>query len=229
MTEQKEKTEMILYKILILGNSSVGKTSFLIRFCDDKFGSDTLTTVGVDYKKKFIKKNGQKIKLHICDTAGQERFRAIAKNLYKNADGIILMYDISNKKSFKDIKDWIISIKDNIDFNKIGLVIVGNKIDLKNEREIDEEMRQDLEKKENIKVLEASAKDNINVNDVFIELIDRMEKLNLGAKHQSSYDDDNDEEEDNPEKQTIKLKNNDMPKNSNNNNNNCCLKKKKQK
>lgn len=229
MTEQKEKKEMILYKILILGNSSVGKTSFLIRFCDDKFDSDTLTTVGVDYKKKFIKKNGQKIKLHICDTAGQERFRAIAKNLYKNADGIILMYDISNKKSFKDIKDWIISIKDNIDFNKIGLVIVGNKIDLETERVIDEEMRKDLEKKENIKVLETSVKNNINVNDVFIELIDRMEKLNLGTKHQSSYDDDNDEEEDNPEKQTIKLNNKDMPKNSNNNNNNCCLKRNKQK
>ena len=229
MTEQKEKKEMILYKILILGNSSVGKTSFLIRFCDDKFDSDTLTTVGVDYKKKFIKKNGQKIKLHICDTAGQERFRAIAKNLYKNADGIILMYDISNKKSFKDIKDWINSIKDNIDFDKIGLVIVGNKIDLETERVIDEEMRKDLEKKENIKVLETSVKNNINVNDVFIELIDRMEKLNLGTKHQSSYDDDNDEEEDNPEKQTIKLNNKDMPKNSNNNNNNCCLKRNKQK
>ena len=112
MAEQKGKTEMILYKILILGNSSVGKTSFLVRFCDEKFDPETLTTVGVDYKKKFIKRNEKKIKLQICDTAGQERFRAIARNLYKNADGIVLMYDISNKKSFQDIKDWINSIKD---------------------------------------------------------------------------------------------------------------------
>ena len=209
-------------KILILGNSSVGKTSFLIRFCDEKFDSDILTTVGVDYKKKFIKRNDKKINLHICDTAGQERFRAIARNLYKNADGIVLMYDISNQKSFQDIKNWINSIKDNIDLNKIGMVIVGNKIDLKEERVINEEMRQNLEEKENITVLEASAKDNINVNDVFIALIDRMEKLNLGVKHQSSYDDNDEDSEDNPKKQTIKLKNNEK---ENNTNNNCCLKK----
>ena len=112
MAEQKGKTEMILYKILILGNSSVGKTSFLLRFCDEKFDYETFTTVGLDYKKKVIKRNEKKIKLHIFITAGQERFRAIARNLYKNADGIVLMYDISNKKSFQDIKDWINSIKD---------------------------------------------------------------------------------------------------------------------
>ena len=144
MAEQKGKTEMILYKILILGNSSVGKTSFLVRFCDEKFDPETLTTVGVDYKKKFIKRNEKKIKLHIYDTAGQERFRAIARNLYKNADGIVLMYDISNKKSFQDIKDWLNSIKDNIDFNKIGIVIVGNKIDLEEERVVDQEKRENI-------------------------------------------------------------------------------------
>ena len=81
MAEQKGKTEMILYKILILGNTSFGKTSFLVCFCDEKFDPETLTTVGVDYKKKFIKRNEKKIKLHICDTAGQERFRAIVRNL----------------------------------------------------------------------------------------------------------------------------------------------------
>ena len=89
------------------------------------------------------------------------------------------MYDISNKKSFQDIKDWINRIKDNIDLNKIGIIIVGNKIDLEEERVVDQEMRENLEEKEKIKVLEISAKRNINVNDVFIELIDRMEKLNL--------------------------------------------------
>ncbi len=223
MAEQKGKTEMILYKILILGNSSVGKTSFLVRFCDEKFDPETLTTVGVDYKKKFIKRNEKKIKLQICDTAGQERFRAIARNLYKNADGIVLMYDISNKKSFQDIKDWLNSIKDNIDFNKIGIVIVGNKIDLEEERVVDQEMRENLEEKEKIKVLEASAKSNINVNNVFIELIDRMEKLNLFVKHQSSYDNnDEDDEEVNPGRQSVKLNNK-----KENNNNNYCLKKNK--
>ena len=203
MTEEEGKKEMILYKILLLGNSSVGKTSFLLRFCDDKYDPETLTTIGVDYKKKFIKRHDKKIKLHICDTAGQERFRSLAKNQYKNADGIILMYDITNKKSFQDIKDWISSIKDNVDLDKIGLVISGNKKDLEEKREVSEELREKLEEKQNIKVIETSSKDNINVNETFAELIDKMEQLGLGIKHQSSYDDEEDEER--VDKNSIKL------------------------
>ena len=120
-----------------MGNSSVGKTSFLVRFSDDKFDPETLTTVGVDYKTKFIKRNNKNVKLQICDTAGQERFRTIAKNLYRNADGIIIMYDISNKKSFQDIKDWIGGINENLDSEKLGLVICGNKTDLKDESKVE--------------------------------------------------------------------------------------------
>ena len=176
--------KILLYKILILGDSNVGKTSFLIRFCDDTFDEGTLTTVGVDFKKKFIKRNDKKIALHICDTAGQERFRAIAKNHFKNADGIIIMYDISNKRTFQNIKDWIINIKENLDTDKIGLIIVGNKLDLNQNREVDEDMRKYLEEKQKIKVLEASAKENINVNEAFIELVDKMEKLGLGNKNE---------------------------------------------
>ena len=202
MTEKEGKQEMILYKILLLGNSSVGKTSFLLRFCDDKYDPETLTTIGVDYKKKFIKRHDKRIKLHICDTAGQERFRSIAKNLFKNADGIIIMYDITNKKSFQDIKDWISSIKDNVDLDKIGLVISGNKKDLEDKREVSEEFREKLEEKQNIKVIETSSKDNINVNETFAELIDRMEQLGLGIKHQSSYDDEDEEPAD---KNTVKI------------------------
>ena len=223
MTEKEQKKEMILYKILILGNSSVGKTSFLLRFCDEKFDPETLTTVGVDYKKKFIKRHDKKIKLHICDTAGQERFRSIAKNLFKNADGIIIMYDICSKKSFQAIKDWIKSIKENVDLDKIGFVIVGNKKDLENKREVNEEMRKVLEEKQKIKVIETSAKENINVNETFIELIDRMEELGLGVKHQSSYDEDDDENVENSEKNSIKIT---KEKAKVKNNNNCCAKKK---
>ena len=109
MTEQKK--EIYIYKIVILGNTSVGKTSFLIRFCDDKFLEDSLTTIGVDYKNKFVKRNNKNIKLIIMDTAGQERFRAIGKNMIRDADGIILMYDVTNEKSFVEINDWIKSKK----------------------------------------------------------------------------------------------------------------------
>ena len=204
MTEKKGKQEMILYKVLLLGNSTVGKTSFLLRFCDDKYDPETLTTVGVDYKKKFIKRHDKKIKLHICDTAGQERFRSIAKNLFKNADGIIIMYDITNIKSFQEIKYWISIIKENVDLEKIGLVISGNKKDLEDKREVSENMRESLEEKLNIKVIETSAKDNINVDETFAELIDRMEKLDLGIKYQSSYDED-EAEQNNVDKKSIKI------------------------
>ena len=215
---EKEKTETIIYKVLILGNSSVGKTSFLVRFSDDKFDPETLTTVGVDYKTKFIKRNNKNVKLQICDTAGQERFRTIAKNLYRNADGIIIMYDISNKKSFQDIKDWIGGINENLDSEKLGLVICGNKTDLKDKRQVNEDMRKDLEEKRNIKVIEASAKDNINVNETFIELLEQMEQLNLGIKNYVAYGED----EENEESGSMKLKNEKVAKG---NNGNCCSKK----
>ena len=92
-------------------------------------------------------RNNKKYKLNICDTAGQERFRSLAKNLFKGADGIILMYDITQLKTFQELKNWIASIKDNINIDKIGLVVVGNKIDLQDKREVNDEIRKNLEEK----------------------------------------------------------------------------------
>ena len=202
MNENNEKKEKLIYKILILGDTSVGKTSILLQFCEGKYDPETLTTIGIDYKKKFIKKNNKNIQLNICDTAGQERFRAIGKNLIKSADGIIVMYDISSKRSFHNIKDWINNIIESVDINKIGLVIAGNKMDLNDKREVDEKMRQNLEEKQKIKVIETSAKDNINVNELFINLVDRMEELGLGIVHHSSSLDEKDDE---PEKNNVQL------------------------
>ena len=190
MAETK-KEDIISFKLLLLGDSTVGKTAFILRFCDDKFEDDSLTTIGLDQKNKFVKRGDKRIELHIWDTAGQERFRAIAKNLYKGADGIILMYDISNNNSFQNIKRWITSIKESVDITKIALIIVGNKCDLPDgERVVDEDSRLNLEKQCNIKVIEASAKENINVNESFIALIDKMLGLGLGKKKTNDFDDE---------------------------------------
>ena len=195
MEEQsKEKEEIILFRVLIVGNSTVGKTSFLLRFCEDKFEEEALTTIGVDHKKKFILRNNKKYKLNICDTAGQERFRSLAKNLFKGADGIILMYDITQLKTFQELKNWITSIKDNVNIDKIGLVVVGNKIDLQDKREVNEDIKKNLEEKQNIKIIETSAKNNTNVNETFIELIDKMEALGLGKVQQNEFGDNNEDE-----------------------------------
>ena len=188
------KEEIISFKILLLGDSGVGKTAFILRFCEDKFEEDSLTTIGLDQKNKFVKRDNKKLELHIWDTAGQERFRSIAKNCYKGADGIILMYDISNYETFKQIKTWINNIKDSIDIDKIALLVVGNKCDMpKTDKTVDQESKQNFENARKMKIIEASAKDNINVNESFISLIDKMLELGLGKKKDNDDDNDNDE------------------------------------
>ena len=191
MADVPKKEDIYTFKILLLGDSTIGKTAFILRFCEDKFDSDSLTTIGLDQKNKYVKRGDKKLELHIWDTAGQERFRSIAKNLFKGADGIVLMYDISNYNSFKHIKEWINNIKDSIDISKVGLIIVGNKCDLPDsERKVDEESKKLFETNHNMKIYEASAKDNINVNDCFIILIDKMIELGLGKKKNSDDDED---------------------------------------
>ncbi len=218
MTEQKK--EIYIYKIVILGNTSVGKTSFLIRFCDDKFLEDSLTTIGVDYKNKFVKRNNKNIKLIIMDTAGQERFRSIGKNMIRDADGIILMYDVTNEGSFNEMKEWINNIKENTDIEKIGIIMVGNKIDLKDSIKINKQSKTNFENKYSIKIYEASAKDNINVNETFIYLVDKMQQLGLGQIEKSLEEED----EINNKKKNIKLNNIDSNKKSNKKG--CCNKNK---
>ena len=188
---QKEE-EILLFKILIVGDLSSGKVQFISRFCEDSFDKNSLTTIGIDFKRKYVKRGDKKIILNICDTAGQEKFKSIAKGLFKRADGIILMYDITNYGSFKNIENYINEIKENIDISKVGIIIVGNKCDLSCEREVDEEMKKNFEINNNMKIYEASAKDNINVNNCFVILIDKMIELGLGIK--TKINDDNNED-----------------------------------
>lgn len=186
--------------MILLGDSSVGKTSFILRFTEGNFAEDSLTTIGIDTKKKFLKRNGKKIQLDIWDTAGQERFRSITKNCYKGADGILLMFDISKKKTYMNIKEWIVSIKNAIDINSVGFLVVGNKCDVaESMQEVDEEMKQKLINDHHVTLISASAKDDINVTESFTTLIDNMMKLSVGKKlkGKKKIDDDDDDEEDN--------------------------------
>ena len=185
---------MITFKIMLLGDSSVGKTAFILRFCDGKFDDDTITTIGLDTKTKFVSHKDKKIQLQIWDTAGEERFRSIAKSCYKGADGILLMYDVSNIGSFKHIKNWITDIENNITVpkDKLALIIIGNKSDLPEEKkQVDNKDREDFENKYKYKIIEASAKTDKNVNESIMALIDKMLDLGLGKIKK-----DNDDEED---------------------------------
>ena len=162
------------FNVLLLGDSTVGKTSFLDRYCGRDF-TQNLATIGVESRIKDINKNNEPIKLSIYDSAGQERFRKIVKNYYKGADGIILIYDVSNIESFNAIKIWIESIKENLDMEKIGFIVVENKCDLPNEKKkITDDMRKEMEESIGFGIIIASAKDKINVDETFDLLVDQM-------------------------------------------------------
>ena len=186
---------MITFKIMLLGDSSVGKTAFILRFCDNKFEDESITTIGLDTKTKFVSHRDKKIQLQIWDTAGEERFRSIAKSCYKGADGILLMYDVSNISSFKHIKNWINDIENNITVpkDKLALIIVGNKSDLpEDQKKVDNKDIEDFENKYKYKIIETSAKTDKNINESIIALIDKMLDLGLGKIKNNDNDDEDD-------------------------------------
>ena len=154
-----------LFKLLIIGESGVGKTCLLLRFTDDSFTANHLTTIGIDFKIKIINLENKMIKLQIWDTAGQERFRTITKTYYKGAHGIILTYDVTDETSFKNIKNWIKQIEQNAQ-NNVCKVLVGNKCD-KPDRKVSEEEGKALAEEYKMSFFETSAKTNQNVNETF--------------------------------------------------------------
>lgn len=159
------------FKLLTLGNSNVGKTSFILKYTEDTFTTNTSTTIGIDYKDKYeILKNNQKVKIAIYDTNGQERFKSLSLNYLKKADGILLFYDITDKESFDSIKEWMQSIYDVKD-NNFPIVLIGNKIDLEDERIVTKEEGESESVKYNIKFYETSCKDNINIKESILFLI----------------------------------------------------------
>ena len=160
-------------KIITLGNSAVGKSSFILKYTDNSFSQEYLSTLGVDYKHKKIKlKNGKDVRVRIFDTAGQERFKSVSFSFIKKADGVILIYDISDLDSFKAVDNWIKSIRE-IGKEKLPIVLVGNKCDLSDdERKISLKEGQDKANEFQIPFYETSCKDGINIKEVFEKLVD---------------------------------------------------------
>ena len=160
-------------KIITLGNSAVGKSSFILKYTDNVFSLDYLTTLGVDYKHKKIKlKNGKDVRLRIFDTAGQERFKSVSASFVKKADGVILIYDIGEKDSFEAVENWIKSIRE-IGKDKLPIILVGNKCDLSDDkRQVSLKEGQDKANEFNIPFYETSCKEGINIKEVFEKLID---------------------------------------------------------
>ena len=163
-------------KIMIIGETKVGKTSLISRYCKGDFsGGEYLSTIGIDFQIKNLKINSKKIRLQIWDTAGEERFRNIAKNYFQSSDGFLVVYDISNIESFETLDYWIEEIKSNSQ-ELSQVILVGNKCDIIDERKIKTDDGKAYAKKKNIKFFEVSAKEGTNVNQVFESLVKNILK-----------------------------------------------------
>ena len=161
-------------KLLLVGDSNVGKTSLLLQYTENNYPLQHIATVGVEYKIKMFQYKGFKVKLQIWDTAGQERFHSITNNFFHNADGVLFVYDITDEKSFRGIINWIYEANKIV--NCFQKILIGNKLDLKDERKVPIKQVQNFCKKENIEYLETSAKCNINLAKAFNKMIELIFK-----------------------------------------------------
>ena len=155
-------------KLVIIGDTGVGKTNFIFQFTEGRFSSLHVTTVGFDYKSKIIKlpKSKRNVKLQIWDTAGQERYMAINKSLFQKVQGIILMYDLTNRDSFEHVTNWLNLIKQTVTSKTV--ILVANKLDLEEEKRIvSVEEGEKIAKDNNILFFEGSGSSGQNVDKIF--------------------------------------------------------------
>ena len=165
-----------VYKVLLLGDSTVGKTCVLLKYTDKIFQDTHMMTIGLDYRLKTMKlQNGQDVKLQIWDTAGQDRFRSITKNYYKGSNGIILIYDVTSLKTFENVKSWVSQIHEEIS-DKVVIYLVGNKVDMEEERKVTTEEGQKLAEELGVPFIETSAKSGLNIDEIFNDIVERINK-----------------------------------------------------
>ena len=152
---------------MLLGDSGVGKSCIIIRYIENNFSHNLMNSIGVDFKLKNIEIDSKKIKLQIWDTAGQERFKTITTSYYKGAHAILVVFDITDRDSFDHVRNWMADIDK---FGKEGVlrILVGNKCDLAHNRQVTMEEAKEIANKYGIKYIETSAKDTINIDDLFI-------------------------------------------------------------
>lgn len=154
-------------KLLLIGDSGVGKTCLMLRYAQGTFSETFITTVGIDYKYKFIEIDGKKVRLEIWDTAGQERFKAITRSYLRGAQGILCVYDVTDSNSYEHVSSWMLQIKQYADL-KVVKVLVGNKCDLEQRRAVKFEDGKSLAaKSDEIPFFECSAKQETNVKEAF--------------------------------------------------------------
>ena len=174
----EEKIIREVIQLGTLGDSGVGKSNLSSVYVNNKFDPEMIATIGFNclIKDTTIKVNNieKKIKIKIWDTAGQEKFKSISVQYIKNCIGILLVYSIDDRNSLNNLENWIKDIKDKTNYEKVPLILIGNKCDLEDERKVSKEEGEKFALKYNIKFFECSAKNNINVNQAFESLINEV-------------------------------------------------------
>uniref|UniRef100_A0A914UVI0 Uncharacterized protein n=1 Tax=Plectus sambesii TaxID=2011161 RepID=A0A914UVI0_9BILA len=180
------------FTIMLLGDSCTGKTCLLVRFKDGTFlNNNFISTVGIDYRNKLVDVNGSKVKLQIWDTAGQERFRSVTSAYYRDADALLLVFDVTNRQSFDNIRNWLAQIREYAQ-ESVAILLVGNKIDLNVQRKVKPDEGKQLAATYEIPYMETSAKTGQNVNDAFMQLASKLTRSRVGGQEDSNKIDLND-------------------------------------
>jgi len=176
------------FKLVLVGDSSVGKSCLMTRFVEDRYSDIHLSTIGIDFKTVTTMLEGKIVKLHIWDTAGQERFAQVTTHYYRGADGAIVVYDVSNKKSFESVESWVSAIVNANPDGGVSLLLVGNKNDLLAERQVTRQQGQELASKLGAPFIETSAKDACNVDVMFLNLAKKLVKTRRGITGKEGID-----------------------------------------
>ena len=155
-----------IFKVLLIGNSDVGKSSLILRYVDQIWNDVFVPTIGVDFKVKSLEVDKKLVKMQIWDTAGQERFRNVISSYFKGAHGILLIYDITAKDSFKELENWLGEVERNAN-SQVLKILIGNKCDLEDRREISKDEGEAFAMRNGMQFMETSAKLNTNVNEAF--------------------------------------------------------------
>ena len=184
MSNNKENNNYdMIFKIVLIGDSSVGKTNILSKYISDEYDPDTQATIGVELSTKNYTFDNNEVKVQIWDTAGQEKYRSITSSYYKGAHGCLLVYDITRKVTFENIDKWLAEIKLSSN-NEINMVLIGNKCDLEDKREVSIEEAQNKAKLLNMAFMETSALNGTNVEKAFNELVNNVYQNNKQIFHQ---------------------------------------------
>jgi len=189
MTDKAESYDHLI-KLLLIGDSGVGKSCLLLRFTEDTFTPSFITTIGIDFKIRTVQMDGKRVNLQIWDTAGQERFRTITTAYYRGAMGILLVYDVTDDKSFNNIRNWFKSIEQHASEN-VNKILLGNKCDLVDKKVIETDTGKALAEELGIHFMEVSAKNSINVEEAFLSIAKEIFKriTSPGSEHRPEQKD----------------------------------------